>query len=226
MGVTVEATLGTDNYYTEVTAGKNSIVTDEPEELGGENRGFNPYEILATSLASCTAATLRMYIDRKKWAAEKIKVTVTLDNFPTEKEAVFKRKLSFEGAAFSAEQLERLHKIADACPVHKILSHNIEFQTTFEDMIEISHETTEKGGQFSASINQQKAGLMTYTWSNAERFIIDHTEVEEAFGGQGVGKEMLVKAVEFAREKGVKIIPLCPFAKATFQKNPDLQDVL
>jgi len=37
---------------------------------------------------------------------------------------------------------------------------------------------------------------------------------------------MLIKAVEFAREKGKKIIPLCPFAKATFQKNEDLRDVL
>jgi len=67
---------------------------------------------------------------------------------------------------------------------------------------------------------------MTYTWAGEDRFIIDHTEVEEAYNGKGVGKEMLIKAVEFARENNKKIIPLCPFAKATFQKNEDLQDVL
>ncbi|OPG93882.1 GNAT family N-acetyltransferase, partial [Bacillus spizizenii] len=70
------------------------------------------------------------------------------------------------------------------------------------------------------------AGLMTYTWAGEERFIIDHTEVEEAYNGKGVGKEMLLAAVDFARKNGKTIIPLCPFAKATFQKHEELQDVL
>lgn len=93
-------------------------------------------------------------------------------------------------------------------------------------MIQVTQTNSEKNGSFEASVDGKKAGLMTYTWAGEDRFIIDHTEVEDEFGGQGVGKEMLVKAVDFAREKGVKIIPLCPFAKATFQKNEDLQDVL
>lgn len=66
---------------------------------------------------------------------------------------------------------------------------------------------------------------MTYTWAGEERFIIDHTEVEEAYNGKGVGKEMLLAAVDFMRKNG-KIIPLCPFAKASFQKSEELQDVL
>ncbi|CAD7800732.1 hypothetical protein CHRY9390_00672 [Chryseobacterium aquaeductus] len=93
-------------------------------------------------------------------------------------------------------------------------------------MIEVQQKNDHKHGSFEASIEGKKAGLMTYTWAGEERFIIDHTEVDEAYNGKGVGKEMLIKAVEFAREKGKKIIPLCPFAKATFQKNEDLQDVL
>lgn len=93
-------------------------------------------------------------------------------------------------------------------------------------MIEVNQKNDEKHGSFEATIDGSKAGLMTYTWAGEERFIIDHTEVEEAYNGKGVGKEMLIKAVEFARENGKKIIPLCPFAKATFQKNEDLQDVL
>ena len=68
--------------------------------------------------------------------------------------------------------------------------------------------------------------MMTYTWAGEERFIIDHTEVEEAYNGKGVGKEMLLAAVDFARKNGKKIIPLCPFAKASFQKSDELQDVL
>lgn len=93
-------------------------------------------------------------------------------------------------------------------------------------MIEVKQNNDEKHGSFEALIDGKKAGLMTYTWAGEERFIIDHTEVEEEFSGKGVGKEMLMKAVEFARENSKKIIPLCPFAKATFQKNEDLQDVL
>ena len=56
--------------------------------------------------------------------------------------------------------------------------------------------------------------------------IIDHTEVDAAFEGRGVGKQLLYKVVEMAREKKVKILPLCPFASAMFKKLDDIQDVL
>ncbi|MFC3160934.1 hypothetical protein SAMN05443633_10118 [Chryseobacterium arachidis] len=93
-------------------------------------------------------------------------------------------------------------------------------------MIDVKHNNDEKHGNFEASIDGNRAGLMTYTWAGDERFIIDHTEVEEAYNGKGVGKEMLLAAVDFARKNGKTIIPLCPFAKATFQKHEELQDVL
>jgi len=81
-------------------------------------------------------------------------------------------------------------------------------------------------GYFAAVENETEAGRMTYTWVGDTKFIIDHTEVNPAFNGKGVGKQMVVAAVEYARENQLKIIPLCPFAKATFDKNTDLQDVL
>ncbi|WP_292010512.1 GNAT family N-acetyltransferase [Chryseobacterium sp.] len=93
-------------------------------------------------------------------------------------------------------------------------------------MIEVQQNNGEKHGHFEAFISGKHAGTMTYTWAGDERFIIDHTEVEEAYNGMGVGKEMLLAAVEFARKEGKKIIPLCPFAKASFQKDASLQDVL
>ncbi|MBB4807811.1 putative GNAT family acetyltransferase [Chryseobacterium defluvii] len=93
-------------------------------------------------------------------------------------------------------------------------------------MIEVKQNNGEKHGNFEALIDGNRAGLMTYTWAGEERFIIDHTEVEEAYNGKGVGKEMVLAAVDFARKEGKKIIALCPFAKATFQKNKELQDVL
>ncbi|KPH12716.1 OsmC family protein [Chryseobacterium sp. ERMR1:04] len=130
MGVTVKAILGKEKYYTEVTAGENQLITDEPIDKGGQNKGFNPFEILATSLASCTAATLKMYIDRKEWAVEEIHVEVELENYPLTKRAVFTRNISFEGT-IDEEQLKRLHTIADACPVHKLLTNDIEIQTKY-----------------------------------------------------------------------------------------------
>lgn len=131
MAVTVKASLGRTKYYTEVVAGENHLITDEPVDKGGQNKGFNPFEILATSLASCTAATLRMYIDRKGWNVDKIDVEVELENFPLTKLAVFKRSINFEGNDLGTDQLKRLQAIADACPVHKILTNEIEIQTKF-----------------------------------------------------------------------------------------------
>ncbi|MEY8761584.1 GNAT family N-acetyltransferase [Chryseobacterium tongliaoense] len=93
-------------------------------------------------------------------------------------------------------------------------------------MTEVKQNNDEKHGSFEAFIDGNRAGLMTYTWAGDERFIIDHTEVGEDYNGKGVGKEMVLAAVDFARKEGKKVIALCPFAKATFQKNEDLQDVL
>ena len=75
-------------------------------------------------------------------------------------------------------------------------------------------------------IDGQQAGKMTYSWAGDQKFIIDHTEVDPIYKGQGVGREMVYKAVEYARGNHLKIVPLCPFAKATFEKNKEIQDVL
>ncbi len=129
MGVKVKASLGTEKYYTEVIAGENTLITDEPVDKGGGNKGFNPFEILATSLASCTAATLRMYIDRKGWEIPMINVEVDLENYPQTKTAQFCRIIDFGETEVSEDIRDRLFKIADACPIHKILTNDIEILT-------------------------------------------------------------------------------------------------
>jgi len=67
---------------------------------------------------------------------------------------------------------------------------------------------------------------MTYSIASEELIIIDHTEVAPSLKGQGIGKKLLVKIVEKAREEGLKIMPLCPFAKAMFDRDAGLRDVL
>ena len=93
-------------------------------------------------------------------------------------------------------------------------------------MITINQINRETKGFFEAKEDDKKAGLMTYSWAGENLFIIDHTEVSPDFNGKGVGKKMVLAAVDFARKENKKIIPLCPFAKATFDKNEDLRDVL
>jgi uncharacterized protein len=81
-------------------------------------------------------------------------------------------------------------------------------------------------GYFKASENGKEAGNMYYTWSGSGKFIIDHTEVSPDFAGKGVGKKLVMEAVRIAREKNIKIVPFCPFAKSVFDGTPEIQDVL
>ncbi len=92
--------------------------------------------------------------------------------------------------------------------------------------MEIQQEDNGTRGRFFILIDGSQQAEMTYTWAGSERLIIDHTEVNDALRGKNAGKQMLMKAVEFARGKGVKILPLCPFAASVFKKTPEIQDVL
>lgn len=128
MKATVKATLENTNYYTKVVAGDNTLITDEPTDLGGGNKGFNPLEVLATSLASCTAATLKMYADRKEWTLGKIEIDVTVENDKVAQKAVFSRQIRFSNPLDDKQQ-DRLLKVAESCPIHKLLHGEIEVKT-------------------------------------------------------------------------------------------------
>lgn len=92
--------------------------------------------------------------------------------------------------------------------------------------MEILLKEEENKGFAVAKENNQKVGMMTYSVAGTELIIIDHTEVEPAYNGKGVGKQMLYTIVEMARERNIKILPLCPFANALFRKLEDIKDVL
>lgn len=82
-----------------------------------------------------------------------------------------------------------------------------------------------KGRYFVTGPNGATAE-MTFTKVGEHQLIIDHTEVPDAFRGQGVGLKLVTRAVEDARAAGKKIIPLCPFANAQFRRHPEWADVL
>ena len=81
-------------------------------------------------------------------------------------------------------------------------------------------------GYFYVSVDGKQEGKMTFVFAGNDKIIIDHTEVNPGNNGNGYGKKMVDKAVEYAREKNIKIIPLCPFAKKVFDKTPEFRDVL
>lgn len=81
-------------------------------------------------------------------------------------------------------------------------------------------------GYFYVSVDGKQEGKMTFVFAGSDKIIIDHTEVSPGNNGKGFGKKMVAKAVEFARERNIKIIPLCPFAKKVFDKTPEFSDVI
>ncbi len=83
-----------------------------------------------------------------------------------------------------------------------------------------------KKGYFHIDIDGNQEAKMTFVFAGDDKIIIDHTEVNPGNEGKGFGKKMLTKAVEYARENDLKIIPLCPFAKSVFDKVPEFRDVL
>jgi uncharacterized protein len=92
--------------------------------------------------------------------------------------------------------------------------------------MEIIQDNNSKNGIFKATENDILAGEMTYVWAGENKFIIDHTEVNPAFEGKGIGKKLVMAAVDYARANGLKILPLCPFAKSVFERTTEIQDVM
>lgn len=92
--------------------------------------------------------------------------------------------------------------------------------------MEVKHENNSKNGTFFIEENAERIAFMTYVFAGNDKFIIDHTVVNPNHEGKGLGKQLVKAAVDFAREKGLKILPLCPYAKKVFEKVTDYQDVL
>lgn len=88
----------------------------------------------------------------------------------------------------------------------------------------VEHDTA--NNRFLIRDNGGIAAVMTYVISSPELYIIDHTLVEDAYRGQGLGDKLIKAMVEYARENGIKILPLCPFAKGRFERISEYADVL
>jgi putative redox protein len=112
-------------YRFDIAVRDHMLVADEPAASGGQDAGPTAVEMVAAALSACTATTLRMYAGRKGWDLQGVDVAVDVDW----REMKVARAITLRGA-LDDEQRARLMQIADACPVHKLLSNSVPVTTS------------------------------------------------------------------------------------------------
>ncbi len=132
MAVNIKGNSTDKNFITALSTRDLNLLADEPFEIGGQNTGFTPMELLGSALTSCTIITLQLYLNRKDWAYEEVDVTVNFDH--KIKPVVINREVTVKGV-FNEKQTERILAIANACPVHKLLESGNQIITTVKTIV-------------------------------------------------------------------------------------------
>jgi putative redox protein len=123
----------TKGFAHELEVREHKLTADEPKEDGGEDAGPSPQELLAASLASCTAITMEMYAQRKGWNTDGMEVDV--EYTPADRGSPTRFNLVMRMPAhLSEEQVEKLRVIAAKCPIHRTL----EGEVLFDERVELS----------------------------------------------------------------------------------------
>lgn len=92
--------------------------------------------------------------------------------------------------------------------------------------LEVKRDEKGHRGAFFLEKDGTRLAEMTFSRVNDALVMIDHTEVSDTLRGQGAGRELLDAVVKWAREGQTKLIPVCSFAKAQFDKDSSIGDVL
>ena len=122
------AFIETVHYATSIDAGGHKIIADEPPSNGGADAGPAPYDLLLASLSACTAITLKMYADRKRWPLARATVELHFTRDADKSERI-DRVLHLEGD-LSDEQRARFAEIAERTPVTLTLKRGLPILTT------------------------------------------------------------------------------------------------
>ena len=132
-------TRTTDRYTTEIMTDEHALLADEPLEVGGDDLGPSPYELLSASLGACTGMTIRMYANHKKWPLKEVRVhlqhqKIHAKDCEDEKQKIdrIERVIDIEGD-LSEDQRKRILEIANKCPVHKTLHNKVEVISTLRE---------------------------------------------------------------------------------------------
>lgn len=122
----VKIIIGKEKYKTEVYIDQHEIIVDEPAEVGGADLGPKPTALLLSSLGTCKAITMRMYADQKQWPLDGVEIKLSSEIVKSNlQQTTFIRCTITLMGDLDESQRERLYKISDKCPVHKILSNPI-----------------------------------------------------------------------------------------------------
>ncbi len=127
---TVNISSNGTRYGQDISIRDFQLIADEPQDIGGDDRGATPMEYVLAGLGACKAITIRMYAERKGWQLEKVDVQVDYER--SQKKPVVQAKLVIEGDLDQAQR-ERLKEIGDRCPVHRFLSEQIIIETTLSE---------------------------------------------------------------------------------------------
>lgn len=92
--------------------------------------------------------------------------------------------------------------------------------------MEFAQEDDNKKGRYYLKEDLSGNTEITYVYAGPDKIIISHTGVSEVYKGQSVGKQLVNVVADFARTNNIKIIPLCPFAKAIMSRDVTYNDVL
>jgi uncharacterized OsmC-like protein len=128
-------------FAQEIVTGQHRLNADEPLSAGGSDTGPTPYELLLAALGACTAITVTMYAERKKWPLDGIVVRLSHskvhseDCFACRTEAGFLDRIDCEielTGSLSPDQRLRLFEIAEKCPVHRTLTAEIDIRSSLK----------------------------------------------------------------------------------------------
>jgi putative redox protein len=105
--------------------GRHTIVTDEPEHVGGSDQGPAPHELLAATLASCIATMIAMYAKNRGWDIGETAVDVHYDTESVPRRVAVDIHLP---TGLTPDQQRRLERVAEACPVRRALEAGFTFE--------------------------------------------------------------------------------------------------
>src|SRR3954468_8850850 len=117
----------TKKFAHELQVREHTLTADEPKDAGGEDLGPSPQELLAASLASCTAITIEMYAQRKGGDTDGLEIDVEYAPPHPASPARFNLVMRMP-AHLSDEQVEKLRVIAAKCPIHRTFEGEVLFQ--------------------------------------------------------------------------------------------------
>lgn len=128
MSEKIQASTKKEKYRTAVKTQNHLFVVDEPIEVGGKDLGPTPGQLFASSLATCSSITLKMYADHKGWDLQEVIIDVDFERNKMESKTFVTKQIQLIGN-LDDEQKKRLLEIASKCPIHWIMSHPIEIKT-------------------------------------------------------------------------------------------------